>query len=89
MPLISFPKSTLKSCEFFFRFHLLTATGTYTRIQLGWEILSSSGTTEIDPAYVARIDGNVAKLSPFKNLTIPPPLSAFDLKTPDAVKQVG
>jgi elongator complex protein 1 len=67
----------------------VTSDGTFKTVQLGWTIDHSTGTTDSDPAYAVNVDGNKVKVTPFRTMVVPPPISAFELHLPENVKQVG
>lgn len=50
-----------------------------SKIELGWKVHHSLGKNEQDLSYVAIIDGSVLKMTPFRQMIIPPPISAFEL----------
>ena len=45
-------------------------------------------TCAADPAFVGVIDGKRVRVTPFGQLVVPPPISAFELCLPHNVKQV-
>lgn len=71
-----------------FRFYLVTADGVLRTIQLNWVVNHSDGLSENDVASAVVIDGACAKVTPFRRLVVPPPMSAFEIKLPATIRQV-
>ncbi|PIK52107.1 putative elongator complex protein 1 [Apostichopus japonicus] len=70
------------------RLHLICANGSH--LQYTWRSVTSTsqGQTQSDHGWAAVIDGCEVLLTPFRNMIVPPPMSAFALKLPTFVNQV-
>jgi elongator complex protein 1 len=60
----------------------------YHLLDLTWRVDHSFGVADTDVAFVANVDGNVVGMTPFRQTVIPPPLSAFELRFEEKVRQV-
>ena len=47
-----------------------------------------SESSSADPAFVGVVDGRSVRVTPFGQMVVPPPMSAFELRLPSDVKQV-
>ena len=57
-------------------------------IQMNWRIDHSFGLSNADLAIVASVDGDKAKITPMKQMIVPPPASSFDLSFESSIKEV-
>ncbi|KAL8606732.1 hypothetical protein ACOMHN_018766 [Nucella lapillus] len=71
-----------------YRLHVVTSKGCYFQYTWAWATNCSLGMTSCDPASVFVIDGDVLKVTPMRNMVIPPPMSAYQLPLPSAAAQV-
>ncbi|XP_066271077.1 elongator complex protein 1-like [Branchiostoma lanceolatum] len=71
------------------RLHLVCSGGQYVMYEWTWVTNRSDGRTAQDNSYVAVIDGDKVLLTPFRQVVIPPPMSAYSLQLPVPVNQVA
>lgn len=69
--------------------HVVDQTGSYHLLQ--WSFTTDRSTSQLDDdlAQVAVIDGNTIKVTPFRVMCVPPPMSAYELKTPCFINQLA
>lgn len=60
------------------RFHVVLSRK-YWQWQMGFEVQVSRGFSSANLAFHAKIDGKVLKLTPFRQMVVPPPMSAFEI----------
>ena len=58
------------------------------KYELKWKIHQSRGISEDDLSYVSIIDGSILKVTPFRQMVVPPPMSAFELHFMKNIKDV-
>lgn len=71
-----------------YRLHVMTSRGHYFQYTWTWATHCSQGMTACDPAAVCVIDGAILKVTPMRNMVVPPPMSAYQLPLPSAAAQV-
>ena len=49
------------------------------KYELKWKIHQSRGVSSEDLSYVSIVDGSTLKVTPFREMVVPPPISAFEL----------
>ena len=58
------------------------------KYELKWKIHKSQGLNSEDLSYVAIIDGPILKVTPFREMIVPPPISAFELHHEENIKDI-
>ena len=58
------------------------------KYELRWTIHQSLGKVEEDMSFVSIIDGSVLKVTPMRQMVVPPPISAFELHLPNSISGV-
>lgn len=66
----------------------------FKTVQLGvtvdrGDVCAAADRPSADPAFVGVIDGKRVRVTPFGQMVVPPPISAFELCLPHNVKQVS
>ena len=64
---------------------VLLADGLLNRYYLGTRVHHSHGKEADDLTNVAVVDGNVVKITPFRQMVVPPPISAYELHFPHPI----
>ncbi|KAI8484997.1 hypothetical protein Bbelb_372430 [Branchiostoma belcheri] len=82
------PTAVVWDAEHANRLHVVCHGGRYVMYEWSWVINRTDGRTAQDKSYVAVIDGDKVLLTPFRQLVIPPPMSAYSLQLSTAVNQV-
>ncbi|XP_078667379.1 elongator complex protein 1-like isoform X2 [Branchiostoma floridae x Branchiostoma belcheri] len=82
------PTAVVWDAEHANRLHVVCHGGQYVMYEWSWVINRTDGRTAQDKSYVAVIDGDKVLLTPFRQLVIPPPMSAYSLQLSTAVNQV-
>ncbi|XP_019627149.1 PREDICTED: elongator complex protein 1-like [Branchiostoma belcheri] len=82
------PTAVVWDAEHANRLHVVCHGGRYVMYEWSWVINRTDGWTAQDKSYVAVIDGDKVLLTPFRQLVIPPPMSAYSLQLSTAVNQV-
>ncbi|XP_078577191.1 elongator complex protein 1-like isoform X2 [Branchiostoma floridae x Branchiostoma japonicum] len=82
------PAAVVWDAEHPYRLHLVCHGGRYVMYEWTWVINRSDGRTSEDNSYVAVIDGDKVLLTPFRQVVIPPPMSAYSLQLQTPVSQV-
>eukprot|EP00058_Branchiostoma_floridae_P012345 XP_002597833.1 hypothetical protein BRAFLDRAFT_286073 [Branchiostoma floridae] len=82
------PTAVVWDAEHPYRLHLVCHGGRYVMYEWTWVINRSDGRTSEDNSYVAVIDGDKVLMTPFRQVVIPPPMSAYSLQLPTPVSQV-
>ncbi|KAN0014791.1 hypothetical protein ACTFIU_001109 [Dictyostelium citrinum] len=67
----------------------LTQLGRFSEYRLCWDYDVSQGFSETNPTTVVMVDGNQLKLTPFRRLVVPPPMSAYSIELPDKLNCLG
>ncbi|EAL65378.1 elongation protein 1 [Dictyostelium discoideum AX4] len=68
---------------------VLTQIGRFSEYRLCWDYDVSQGSSENNPTTVVMVDGNQLKLTPFRRLVVPPPMSAYSIELPDRLNCLG
>eukprot|EP01132_Coremiostelium_polycephalum_P004274 gene4274-5347_t len=61
---------------------VLTKEGRYTEYKFCWDYNVSQGTSIENPSIVVMVDGSALKMTPFRRLVVPPPMSAYTIQLP-------
>ncbi|KAI0220632.1 Elongator complex protein 1 [Lamellibrachia satsuma] len=72
-----------------YRLHVVCRNGQYLQYTWSWTTDVSRGSTQDDVATVAVIDGATLLVTPFKDVVVPPPMSAYTVQMPCAINQVA
>eukprot|EP01133_Synstelium_polycarpum_P003655 gene3655-4201_t len=64
---------------------VVTRDGSLYEHALSWDYDASQGSDATNPTYVAMADGTTLKLTPFRRLVVPPPMSAITLTMPAVI----
>ncbi|KAN0047501.1 hypothetical protein ACTA71_001883 [Dictyostelium dimigraforme] len=67
----------------------LTQMGRFSEYRLCWDYDVSQGFSENNPSTVVMVDGNQLKLTPFRRLVVPPPMSAYSIELPEKLNCLG
>ena len=58
------------------------------KYELKWKIHQSRGVSSDDLSYASIIDGSILKVTPFREMVVPPPISAFELHVSGNISDV-
>ncbi|EGC35070.1 hypothetical protein DICPUDRAFT_79181 [Dictyostelium purpureum] len=61
---------------------IITSQGRYNEYRLCWDYDVSQGFSSENPSIVVMVDGNTLKMTPFRRLVTPPPMSAYSIALP-------
>ncbi|KAF2071926.1 hypothetical protein CYY_006763 [Polysphondylium violaceum] len=59
---------------------VLTRQGRYHEYRVCWDYDVSLGNSETNPSITVMVDGSTLKMTPFKRLVVPPPMSAYQIQ---------
>ncbi|EGG24079.1 elongation protein 1 [Cavenderia fasciculata] len=62
----------------------VSRNGVYQQYTFCWDYDVSKGSSAANPSLVVMVDGNTLKVTPFRRLVVPPPLSAYQIGLPAA-----
>ncbi|TRY67043.1 hypothetical protein TCAL_11445 [Tigriopus californicus] len=71
------------------RCHAVFSNGEYWQWQMGFEVQVSRGFSQSNLAFHVNVDAKVLKITPFRQMVVPPPMSAFEVHFDGYIKSVG